>query len=73
MITLSDVTRALEEHPKDWNVGDVMQDKTRSEVVCINKNASLAEAIAIRVRRDVSSLPVAEPDEDGQPILVGWF
>jgi len=25
------------------------------------------------VRRDVSRLPVSEPDEDGQPKLVGWL
>jgi CIC family chloride channel protein len=73
VITLSDVNRALEEHPRDWIVSDVLRAKSHPEIICMHKNSSLAHAVSVMVRRDVSRLPVVEEDKDGHPKLVGWL
>ncbi|MFW9990700.1 MAG: chloride channel protein [Candidatus Odinarchaeota archaeon] len=72
VITLSDVQDALQEHPKEWNVGDVIENK-KTSLVCIDTNATLAHAVAIMVRRDISRLPVVKKCDDGKPELLGWI
>jgi CIC family chloride channel protein len=73
VITLSDVNQALEEHPRDWVVGDVLRARSYPEIICMHKNSSLAHAVSVMVQRDVSRLPVVEEDKDGRPKLVGWL
>ncbi|MHA1448571.1 MAG: chloride channel protein, partial [Candidatus Hodarchaeales archaeon] len=71
VITLSDVQKALQEHPKGWIVGDVVANKDKKLIICTDKDASLSHAVGIMVRREVSRLPIVEKGVD-KPILIGW-
>jgi CIC family chloride channel protein len=75
IITLSDVQKALYSSPKDWNVFDVLINKTKP-LICIDKKSTLMHAIHIMEQKEVSRLPVIEkavshPNEF--PKLVGWL
>ncbi|MFX1250756.1 MAG: chloride channel protein [Promethearchaeota archaeon] len=75
IITQHDVQQALYENPKDWNVGDVMENKPK-QVICVDSNANLAHAVGIMVRQDISRLPVVEkcsPSGSDPPDLIGWI
>ncbi len=72
IITLSDIERGIQENPKDWIVIDVLKNKTRS-MICIDSEATLAHAIAIMTRNDISRLPVVESSKSSQPKLLGWL
>ncbi len=71
VITLSDVQRALAENPKEWSVKDILLKKKRP-VIAISSDASLAEAVSLMARRDVSRLPVVEGGNN-ENRLVGWI
>ncbi|MFX0125046.1 MAG: chloride channel protein [Candidatus Hodarchaeota archaeon] len=75
VITLSDVQKAIYSSPKDWNVFDVLIEKTKP-LICIDKKSTLMHAIHIMEQKEVSRLPVVEkavshPKEF--PKLVGWL
>ncbi len=75
VITLSDVQKALYNSPRDWNVFDVLIQKTKP-LICVDKKSTLMHAIHIMEQKEVSRLPVVEktlsaPNEF--PKLVGWL
>ncbi len=73
VITLSDVQKALQEHPKDWIVKNVMEAKGSDRpLIGISEEATLAEAMLLMERKDVSRLPVLR-GQGGQVELVGWL
>ncbi len=71
VITLSDAEKALREEPKEWIVGEVLKNKARP-IICTSKDASLAQAINIMVKRNISRLPIVEYCGSA-PKLVGWL
>jgi CIC family chloride channel protein len=72
VITQHDVQQALYENPKNWNVGDVMENKPK-QIICVDADANLAHVIGIMVRRDISRLPVVERCDSPFPNLIGWI
>jgi CIC family chloride channel protein len=74
VVTLSDIHNAIASHPKDWNVGNILENKPKEKsLICTHKNAPLTHAVAIMERHDISRLPVVEKIENGQIKLVGWI
>ncbi|MFX1514604.1 MAG: chloride channel protein, partial [Promethearchaeota archaeon] len=72
VITVADVEKALRTlGPKDWVVGDIIENNKR-ELICVDPDATLAHAIALMVRKDVSRIPVVEKGKD-KPQLIGWI
>ncbi len=72
VITVADVEKALHTFgPEDWVVGDIVEAKKR-ELICVDPDATLAHAIALMVRKDVSRIPVVERCGD-KPQLIGWI
>ncbi len=73
VITLGDVQKALQEHPKDWIVKNVMEAKSSQRpLIGISKDATLSEAMLLMERKDVSRLPVLER-KGGKITLIGWL
>ncbi|MFX0066646.1 MAG: chloride channel protein [Candidatus Hermodarchaeota archaeon] len=72
VITRHDIQQALYENPKNWNVGDVMENKPK-HIICVDADANLAHVIGIMVRRDISRLPVVEKCDSPVPKLIGWI
>lgn len=75
VITISEVERGLKDHPKDWNVQNILdqqQNQGATRIFCTDSGASLMTAIAIMERHDISRLPVVRTVE-GKTELVGWL
>ncbi len=72
VITQHDVQQALYEKPKNWNVEDVMENKSK-HIICVDSNANLAHAVGIMVGQDISRLPVVEKCDSSVPNLIGWI
>ncbi len=73
VITLSDVQKALQEHPKDWNVKQVMEAKAADRpLIGISEDATLTDATLLMERKDVSRLPVLRK-QGSKMVLIGWL
>ncbi|MHA2106021.1 MAG: CBS domain-containing protein [Candidatus Hodarchaeales archaeon] len=74
VVTLSDIHYAIESHLKDWNVGNILENKPKEKtLICNNKSAPLTHIVAVMERHDIYRLPVVEKIENGQIKLVGWL
>jgi CIC family chloride channel protein len=72
VITVADVEKGLRTlGPEDWVVGDLVEAGKR-DLICVDPDATLAHAIALMVRKDVSRIPVVEKCGD-KPNLIGWI
>ena len=73
VITLGNVEDAISTHdPKEWIVEDVLKSRPTQKLICVDPDATLAHAIAVMDRRDVTRIPVVD-QTSGVPRLIGWI